>query len=157
MLRKAMVINPGFLGGVGSQGHFSKLKNWFYYGWKKRFKLSTRKISSCGQKLPRDWQAKVANIIARISKGQMPHQRMDGSFCPGADDDHVINSDQVPVWIESHSSTQWGDRENHKRRNVKTGGKEKDRFTVQLSVSKSGKKVSKKRFIFCVFHSILCN
>jgi len=105
MLRHAMCINPGFLGGVGSQGHFSKLKNWFYYGWKKRFKLSTRKISSCGQKLPRDWQLKVANIIARISKGQMPHQRMDGSFCPGADDDHVINSDQVPVWIESHSST----------------------------------------------------
>jgi len=101
-----MVINPGFLGGMGSRGHFSKLKNWFCYGWKKRYKLSKRKISSCGQKLPRDWEVNVANITARIFHRQMPHQRMDRSFKPEADDNHVINSDQVPVWIESGSSAQ---------------------------------------------------
>ena len=114
MFCQAMVINPSFLEGLGLRGHFAKLNHWFYYGYKRRFKLSKRKISSCGQNLPKDWESKVAYNIARISRGQMPHQRMDGSFKPGADDDHVINSDQVPVRIKSHSSTQWGYRENRK-------------------------------------------
>ena len=123
MFCQAMVINPGFLVGLGLQGHIAKLKNWLCYGFKKRFKHSKQKISSCGQKLPNDWEIKVVNIISRISHGQMPHQSIDKLFKPGADDDRIINSDQVPVWIESHSSMQWGDRENHKQRNVQTGGK----------------------------------
>jgi len=48
VFHQAMVINPGFLAGLGSLGHFANLKNWFYYGFKKKIKLSKRKISSCG-------------------------------------------------------------------------------------------------------------
>ena len=45
IFRKAMEVDPRFLGGTGSEGHMEKLKCWFYY----RFK-----ISSVGQKLPKD-------------------------------------------------------------------------------------------------------
>ena len=56
MLRQAIQINPGLLGGIGSGGHFMRLLNWFYFGFKLRYKLSKRKISSVGQKLPNDWR-----------------------------------------------------------------------------------------------------
>ena len=109
MLRQAMQINPGFLGGIGSSRHFMRLLNWFYFGFKLRYKLSKRKISSEGQKLPNDWRERHDNIICCVANSQMPQQRPDGTFHPGADDDHVINADQVPVWWENHSMNQWGD------------------------------------------------
>jgi hypothetical protein len=141
MLHRAMYIDPGFLGGNGSVGHFPRLLNWFCYGFKLRYKLSKRKISSVGQKLPSNWKERHDNIIARIASYQMPKQRPDGTFCPGADDDHVLNTDHVPIWWECHSMHQWGNKKNHACRNVKTGGKDKDRFTCQLTISKSGRKV----------------
>ena len=95
-----MKIDPGFLSDVGSSGHFMRLLNWFYFGFKLRYKLSKRKISSCGQKLPQDWKERHNNIISCIARDQLPRQRPDGSFQPGADDDHVINLDQVPIWWE---------------------------------------------------------
>ena len=100
------------------------------------------------KKLPNNWRERHDNIIARIAHFQMPQQRPDGTFCPGTDDDHVINTDQVPIWWECHSMNQWGNKSNHARRNVKTGGKEKDRFTCQLTISKSGRKVRIALFTF---------
>ena len=140
VFRQAMQLDPTFMGGLRSHNHFKKLMAWFYLGFKKRHKLSRRKISSCGQKLPKDWKKKSHNIVRRIAHRQMPRQRADGSFQQGAADDFVGNSDHVPFWIESHSNHQWGEKEVHHRRLVKTAGKEKDRFTVQLTVFKSGRK-----------------
>ena len=51
------------------------------------------------------------------------------------------NIDQVPVYIEDHSKGTWGMREDHTRKTVVTAGKEKDRFTAQLTVFKDVLKV----------------
>ena len=147
-----MQFNKGFQGGVGSKGHFKRMKKWFYYGFKRRHKLSRRKTSSIGQKLPKDWEEKHQSIISRIARHQTPVQRADGSFIPGADDDHVGNSDHVPTYVEPHGLYTWGKREVHGRRSVKTGGKEKERFTTQLTVFKSGRK-GRPYIIFKAVHA----
>ena len=51
------------------------------------------------------------------------------------------NTDQILLYIEYHSNSTWGMREYHTRRTVGTAGKEKDRFTAQLTVFKDGTKV----------------
>lgn len=51
------------------------------------------------------------------------------------------NTDQVPIYMEDHTLGQWGERESRERRCVSTGGKEKDRFTAQLTVFADGSKV----------------
>ena len=104
-------------------------------------KLSKRRVLSAGQKLPKDWQDKVQSIVRRVAGAQMPCQRADGSYWPGVSDDRMANTDQVPVRIEDHGGGQWGLRETHDRRMISTAGKEKDRFSVQLTCFKSGRKV----------------
>jgi len=54
IFRAALKIDPSFMGGVGSDDLMTKLKRWFYYGFVKRFNLSIHKITSVGQKLPKD-------------------------------------------------------------------------------------------------------
>ena len=83
----------------------------------------------------------MERIIDRIAPKQMPQQRPDGSFHPGVTDKNTGNTDQVPIYIEDHSKGTWGMREDHTRRTVGTSGKEKDRFTAQLTVFKDGTKV----------------
>ena len=80
-------------------------------------------------------------IVCCTANAQMPRQRGDGTFQPGVTDDKMGNTDQVPVYVESHGNYQWGRREDHHRKMVSTTGKESDRFTVQLTVFKSGRKV----------------
>ena len=58
----------------------------------------------------------VDRIIDRVSQKQMPQQRPDGSFHPGVMDANMVNTDQVPVYIEDHSKGTWGMREDHTRR-----------------------------------------
>ena len=72
----------------------------------------------------------------------MPQQRPDGSFHTGVMDENMGNTDQVPVYIEYHNKGTWGIREDHTRRTGGTAGKEKDRFTAQLTVFKYGTMVS---------------
>jgi hypothetical protein len=72
----------------------------------------------------------------------MPQQRGDGTFFGGVKDDDMGNTDQVPFYVEMMGSYQWGEKEDHSRRMVATAGKEHDRFTVQLTVFKSGRKAS---------------
>ena len=83
----------------------------------------------------------VERIIDRVAQKKMPQQRPDGSFHPGVMDANVGNTYQVPVYIEDHSKGTWGMREDHTKRTVGTAGKEKDRFTAQLTVFKDGTKV----------------
>ena len=71
----------------------------------------------------------------------MPRQRGDGTFQPGVTYEKMGNIDQVPVYVESRGNYQWGRREDHHRRMVSTVGKENNRFTVQLTVFNSGRKV----------------
>ena len=80
-------------------------------------------------------------IIDRVAQKQMPQQRPDGPFHTGVTDANMGNTDQVPVYIEEHIKVTWGMREEHTRRMVGTAGKEKDRFTAQLTVFKDGTKV----------------
>ena len=136
MFRRAMLIDPSFCG-----GNFIQLKKWFYGGFKKRSGMSKRVVSSCGQKLPKDWEEKQVSIVNRVSHSQMPTQRQDGSFLPGVKDQHMGNTDQVPFYVEMHSNHQWGFKSHRGRRMVGTAGKEKDRFTVQLTIFKNGRKI----------------
>ena len=55
-------------------------------------------------------------------------------------DRYYINTDHVPINHETVGNYSWGKKDSG-RRNVKTGGKEKDRFTCQLSVAKDGTKL----------------
>ena len=83
----------------------------------------------------------MERIIDRVAQKQMPRKRPDGSFHPGVTDENMANTDQVPVYIDDHSKVTWSLREDHTRRAVGTSGKEKDRFTPQLTVFKDGIKV----------------
>ena len=71
----------------------------------------------------------------------MPQQRPDVSFHPGVTDANMGNTDQVLEYTEDHSKGTWGMMEDHTRRMVGTSGKEKDRFTAQLTMFKDGTKV----------------
>ena len=135
IFRRAMEINPKFC-----DGDMKKLKKWFYYGFIKRQNLSVRKVASVGQKLPKDWEAQMVAMKGRIKARQKPEKRADGSIrVAGVKDKHFCNTDHTPLWYESVGNTSWG-KKNSGRRTVKTGGKEKDRFTCQLTVGKDGKK-----------------
>jgi hypothetical protein len=105
-------------------------------------KLSLRRISSAGQKLPKDWKEKHARIVSRVRGAQMPRQRADSSYMPGVIDSRMANTDQVPFYVEDRGSRQWGRREDHERRMVSSAGQEKTRFTAQLTICKNGRKVS---------------
>ena len=81
------------------------------------------------------------HIIDCVAQKQMPKQRPDGSFHPGVADEKMGNIDQVPVYIADHSKGTWGMREDHTRRTVVNAGKDKYRFTAQLTVFKDGTKL----------------
>ena len=140
VFHKVIEIDASFLGGVNSPDFFARMKNWFYYGFKRRYDLSRRKISSIGQKLPDDWQIKREDIVLRVARCQTPRKRGDGSFAPYVKDDDTGNTDQVPIYIEAHGNWQWGLKSCKDRRMIRTAGKEKDRITVQLTIFKSGRK-----------------
>ena len=83
----------------------------------------------------------VEHIIDLVVQKQMPQQRPDGSFHPYVINANIDNTDQLMVYIEDHSKSTWGMMEDHTRRMVGTSGKEKDRFTAQLTMFKDGTKV----------------
>ena len=138
---KALCIYPKHSGGKSNNKIFAALKSWFYGGFKKQAKLFKCRISSTGQKLPDKWEVMVERIIDRVAHKQMPQQRPDGSFHTGIMDAKMGNTDQLPVYIEYHSKCTWGMKKENTRRMVGTSGKEKDRFTAQLTVFKNGTKV----------------
>ena len=151
VFRLVLDIDPMFKvsggpGGKGSAGHWYRLQTWFYFGFNRRYNLSNRKLASIGQKLPVDWEEHLRRLQERVARQQFPHTMNIGTeenpqmvAVPGIEDDHWINFDHVPVWIEGVGNHSWGPRDSG-RRNVKTGGKEKNRFTVVLTITKNGKK-----------------
>ena len=72
---------------------------------------------------------------------QQPEMRTDGTtIINGVRDANFCNTDLVPVWYESVGNYTWGKKSSGRQR-VRTGGKEKNRFTTQLSIGKDGKKL----------------
>ena len=116
------------------------MEKYLYGGFKKRLSLSKHKVSLIGQKLPADGERKGAEIIARMAGAMMPMQRPDGSYRPGTKDDDVGNFNHCPFYIEDHSNGCWRLKESSERRCITTGGKDKSRFTAQLTIFKSGRK-----------------
>ena len=102
IFHRALQIDPSHCGGKNDLTLMSRLKGWFYYGFKQRMKLSNCVVSSTGQKLPKDWQTKTASIVGRVRYCQMHCQRRDGSFQPGVKDKKMGNSDHLPMWVEPH-------------------------------------------------------
>ena len=141
IFRKVLDIDPLFCGGVKANGYLGRLKKWFYYGYIKRQELLSRKISSAGQKLPNNWERELVNMRGEVRAKQNPVKRADGILrIAGVKDDYFCNTDHVPIWYESVGNYSWGEKSSG-RRHVRTGGKEKDRFTGQLSIGKGGKKL----------------
>ena len=56
----------------------------------------------------------------------------------GIDDEDWYNFDHIPIWYEPVGNRSWGTKDIG-RRNLNTGGKDKDRFTIVLTISKLGK------------------
>ena len=141
IFRKVLDIDPKFKGGVTSDGYLTRLKKWFYYGFKVRHDLSNRKICGAGQKLPANWEQALLDMHGKVRAKQQPQMRADGTVrIAGVTDAHFCNTDHVPVWYESVGNYSWG-KKSGGRRHVRTGGKEKDRFTAQLSICKDGRKL----------------
>jgi len=161
---KAFKLNGSLWGEKNDPRFFDRMKQWFYGGFNKCAKLSKRHVSSIGQKLPPDWKVKVTSIINRVAAAQMPIPRSNGTFIHGVLDDFMANTDQVPIYVEGHSNTTWGLRESVGRRCVATAGKNKDRFTVQLTCFKSGRKAApapcgqkcgrKKTVTYDIYHNV---
>jgi len=76
----------------------------------------------------------------KVRAKQQPVRRAGGTVrIDSVKDDFFCNTDHVPVWYESVGNFSW-DKKDSSRQHVRTGRKEKDRFTAQLSIGKEGKK-----------------
>ena len=112
-----------------------------YYGFVKRFDLSNCKNSCADQKLPTNWEKALVDMRGEVRARQKPEKKLDGSTCiAGVRDAYFCNTDHVPVWYEPVGNYSWG-KKSGGRRHVRTDGKEKDRFTAQLSIGKDGRKL----------------
>jgi len=78
VFRLVLDIDPMFKvsvgpGGKGTSGHWYRLQIWFYFGFKRRYSLSNRKLASVGQKLPLIWEEHLQRLQERITRQQFPH------------------------------------------------------------------------------------
>ena len=79
-------------------------------------------------------------LVDRVARYQQPHEDVaTGEMMAAIDDDVMWNFDHVPTWYETIGNYSWGPKDSG-RRNIKTGGKEKSRYTTVLCIAKSGKK-----------------
>ena len=141
IFRQGLVIDPKLCDGIKKDGYLERLKKWFYYGFVRRNNLSIRKIAGAGQKLPNNWEKELINMKGKVRAKQNPVMKPDGTIrIAGVRDANFCNTDHVPIWYETVGNYTWG-KKNSGRRSVKTGGKEKNRFTGQLSIGKDGKKL----------------
>lgn len=145
VFRKVNSLYPLFKGGPTSDGYMSKVKAWFYHGFVKRYNLSYARISGASRKLPQGWQEKAANISARVGRTQL-ETRVGNTIIPAIPDSAWCNTDHLPVYRDMPGNYSWGEKGSG-RRQVQTGGAEKERFTVQLSCLKDGTKLP----IFMIF------
>ena len=83
----------------------------------------------------------MKELKSRVASKKRVTKRPDGSNkVEGVKDKYWFNTDHVPLWYKSVGSYTWILKYSGFQ-NVKTGGKEKDRFTEQLSIAKSGNKL----------------
>ena len=61
-------------GGKGTIEHLRRLMKWFYFGFKRQYYVSNRKLSSVGQNLPNQWEMNLCDLQRRIAAEQFPHQ-----------------------------------------------------------------------------------
>ena len=115
------------------------MKNWFYYGLNKCNHLSYKLISGASRKLPPNWEESSHQIVACVANCQVPSVK-DGVLIPDIGDDQLVNTDHVPVYRDLPGNYSWG-HINDGNTQITTGGAEKERFTVQLSCLKSGRKL----------------
>ena len=101
IFREARKIDPMF----ANKGRVSELKNWLYYGAKKRMNLSYTRRSGAGQKLPKDYKEKKKQINDAVNKTMLPHLvDVDGAMITiAAPPSAVVNTDHVPIhlWVNS--------------------------------------------------------
>ena len=93
-------------------------------------------MSSSGQKNAKRLGKKHKQIINCIARIQRPHRSIDGTQFFGAKGEYICNTDHVPTYIEPVGNMTWA-LPTEKKTPVGTGGKDKDRFTTQLSILKS--------------------
>ena len=117
---------------VKLDGYLERMNKWFYYGFVKRFDLSDRNISAAGQKLPNNWENALVGVRGKVRARQKPETKLDGSTrIAGVRDAQFCNTYHVPLWYESVFNYTWGNKSGGVW-HIRTGGKEKDRFTTQL-------------------------
>ena len=127
--------------GVHSANHCIRLKKWFYCVFTRKHNLYICKLASVGQKLPLDWKEKLKEWRSRAEAKQRVTTRPGVSKkVEGVKDKYWFNTDHVTIWYKSVGNYTWG-LKGSGCQNVKTGGKEKDRFTAHLGIAKSGKKL----------------
>ena len=82
----------------GSKEHVLRLKNWFYFGFRSRNKLSNRRICGAMQKLPKDWKVRHKVMAERVAAYQQPGQHPStGEPLPAIEDEDMYNTDHVPT------------------------------------------------------------
>ena len=108
--------------------------------------MSWCRISGASRKLPPDWQEKVNSIVRRVAKAQTDTKNDDGALVPAVPDDRFCNTDHIPMYKEDVGKYSWSEK-NSGGRQIRTGGAEKERFTVQPTITKSGKKLK----LFIIF------
>ena len=143
IFRQALFIDPLHCG-RHKKGFMGRMFEWFYKGFNKRYRITNRKISGAGQKLPDGWQKLHAELKERVKRHCVPHETTNTHGTTkqvlGVDDAHFCNTDHVPTYVEDVGSYSWGESDSE-RRQIATGGKEHNRFTTQLSIKKDGTKV----------------
>ena len=122
------------------------MKTWFCSGFTRRQKLSHTRVAGASRKLPNNWQDRVRQIIERVANSQQ-WRREGRNAVPPVLDDFFVNSDHLPFCRNMAGVCSWtkqgagGRNKRDFRGQVGTGGGEKDRFAVQLTVAKDGTKL----------------
>ena len=147
VFRESIKILLLFKGGINyNPNWFKDMKQWFYYGFFKRYNLSYTRISGASRKLPPDCKLKHESIIRRVAKSQTP-RKVNYTVITAVEDKIMMNTDHIPMYRDMASSYSWaqkgagGGQKKNYRGQIATAGGEKDRFTGQVSCNKSGGKI----------------
>ena len=74
-----------------------------------------------------------------------------GVIIPAVPDERLCNTDHIPMYKEDVGKYSWSEK-NSGGRQIRTGGAEKERFTVQPTITKSGRKLK-----LLLFSKVLLN
>ncbi|CAM9804658.1 unnamed protein product, partial [Pylaiella littoralis] len=131
VMNKLLEMKPDALGGLpanstAEEGLAYKVKFNWYQRFRKRQRLSIRRRTSVGQKLPKGHEGMAWATLMKLREALVFEE--------------LGNMDQTPVQHEMPAETTLQQRGDKDAR-IATGGKEKERFTLCLAVTADGKKV----------------